>query len=1029
MKRLSEYTSKSGRFVDEARGAERADKEFMVKFEKNGGGVMVRSYMGKSPLDVESKARVDAKRMGAKVASVRLKEEVEELDELSKSTLASYAKKAMHSSRIKQKIAKDFEAGAQRARRPDMKAAAQELSKKYQAKSMKREVGVGKAIDRLAKEEFELTEEEILALDEAKNPLDHGWKSSKEPGVMTRQKVGEGGHREYKIKHAGQTVQFKVPFTQDKEHGLSHHLSKIDHEGIRKHLTKKHGAAGRNSSTLFGASHSDIVSGAKEWMTKNSVKKEEVELDEARVDRGLSDEDKVAARAARGYDGRPVNPGNTSGGTFRGKGPSPYKDAYVAKQGPRKGKITQMAIDRTKDKIKSRLNKEEVEELDELSKSTLGRYVQKRVKQIPGIEVNYQMAPDEGGPFGAKRIKKFQKKVNKGVTGALNRLSGIDVTKKPAKTNEEAELEEGYEKTVLNFLDKRGFNSADFRDGNLYVSKSEFAGVKKALQRATGFNAKDLRVIAEEQIDEISLKDRLAGKTAPVVKSKYNRSKANRPMTNKELQALNRANKLDLDKMPVPDHAKDYTIKHTGSYEVEGELEDAIDYSFDILYKGKKVGEHYFYGYWGNGRTKMHGHPEQETRYLGTTQHLQNWLKTKSGFKGVFGKEGEKKYDEYVAKHGIKKYATEEIELEESKSKESKDTQKQKPLTPAEKKDLSKISGIMAKQRKQLSRLREEEELTESHFEVGDEVVCKKSGMEGEVVKIDEPQVGKYYTVKREDGKMMKYAPDELEAEDEDEDEMEESDMSWAKSKEMEKEKRLNPSDRDKLAKIRQMISREKSMKKESFKNPGLEKLAADKKRQQPSYTNPGLEKLAADKKKMKEELVGNQHKIDANKDGKITSHDFKQLRKSKKETATMNPSLDKKVSSEQKESTIRQRLLSVLEKKDPHTAGATPPEPWNNKYTGGGAKKMRQDHEPVIPKGGDESSLDKENFGNMASSAKKSPMRPNDNAQGDKNIINPVDDITKKASKKEDDGFKQGSAPKLANESMMDKVLAYLRK
>jgi len=89
----------------------------------------------------------------------------------------------------------------------------------------------------------------------------------------------------------------------------------------------------------------------------------------------------------------------------------------------------------------------------------------------------------------------------------------------------------------------------------------------------------------------------------------------------------------------------------------------------------------------------------------------------------------------------------------------------------------------------------------------------------------------------------------------------------------------------------------------------------------------------------------------------------------------------------------------------------------------------MRQDHEPVIPKGGDESSLDKENFGNMASSAKKSPMRPNDNAQGDKNIINPVDDITKKASKKEDDGFKQGSAPKLANESMMDKVLAYLRK
>jgi hypothetical protein len=81
----------------------------------------------------------------------------------------------------------------------------------------------------------------------------------------------------------------------------------------------------------------------------------------------------------------------------------------------------------------NRLTKEETEQIDELSKGTLGRYVQKRVKQIPNIEVNYQMTPDEDGPMGAKRIKKFQKKINKGVTGALNRLSGTDVTKKAKK--------------------------------------------------------------------------------------------------------------------------------------------------------------------------------------------------------------------------------------------------------------------------------------------------------------------------------------------------------------------------------------------------------------------------------------------------------------------------------------------------------------------------------------------------------------------------------------------------------------------
>ena len=71
---------------------------------------------------------------------------------------------------------------------------------------------------------------------------------------------------------------------------------------------------------------------------------------------------------------------------------------------------------------------EEVEQLDEIGdtpagKKALGSYVKKRVKQLPAIEVNYQMAPDEGGPFGAKRIKKFKTKVNKGIGRAVDRLA------------------------------------------------------------------------------------------------------------------------------------------------------------------------------------------------------------------------------------------------------------------------------------------------------------------------------------------------------------------------------------------------------------------------------------------------------------------------------------------------------------------------------------------------------------------------------------------------------------------------------
>ena len=75
--------------------------------------------------------------------------------------------------------------------------------------------------------------------------------------------------------------------------------------------------------------------------------------------------------------------------------------------------------------------------------------------------------------------------------------------------------------------------------------------------------------------------------------------------------------------------------------------------------------------------------------------------------------------------------------------------------------------------------------ISESHFKVGDEVVCKASGMEGEIVKVDPEGKGKYYTVKREDGKTMKYAPDELKL-DEEEEKGEKEEEGASKEKESE---------------------------------------------------------------------------------------------------------------------------------------------------------------------------------------------------------------------------------------------------
>jgi hypothetical protein len=78
------------------------------------------------------------------------KEEVELIDELSKDTLASYAKKASHDARIKQHVAADFKSKKAHARNPRKKETWDSIAKKYQSQAWKREKGHDKAVDKLA---------------------------------------------------------------------------------------------------------------------------------------------------------------------------------------------------------------------------------------------------------------------------------------------------------------------------------------------------------------------------------------------------------------------------------------------------------------------------------------------------------------------------------------------------------------------------------------------------------------------------------------------------------------------------------------------------------------------------------------------------------------------------------------------------------------------------------------------------------------------------------------------------------------
>lgn len=116
-------------------------------------------------------------------------------------------------------------------------------------------------------------------------------------------------------------------------------------------------------------------------------------------------------------------------------------------------------------------------------------------------------------------------------------------------------------------------------------------------------------------------------------------------------------------------------------------------------------------------------------------------------------------------------------------------------------------------------------------------------------------------------------------------------------------------------------------------------------------------------------------------------------------ETASMNPKLDsgkdsKDQSMEQKESTIRQKLMAVLEAEN-HSPNKNKAEKPEDALKGDGAKKMAADAK------GDTVDIEKQSHDDAAKAGRAGPgrkARSNDNMKGDSKIINQPVDATKAA-------------------------------
>lgn len=150
---LSKYAKGHG-------GMDKADFQKAAKHMEAGDHKSLHKHISKLDTDPRDKILTTLHKHGNDIKRYGYAtEEVEQIDELSKATLGSYAKKATNNARMQQSVGKDFEKQADKSRKPGMKAAALSLADKYKSKSRKREAGVGKAIDRLTKEETEQVDE------------------------------------------------------------------------------------------------------------------------------------------------------------------------------------------------------------------------------------------------------------------------------------------------------------------------------------------------------------------------------------------------------------------------------------------------------------------------------------------------------------------------------------------------------------------------------------------------------------------------------------------------------------------------------------------------------------------------------------------------------------------------------------------------------------------------------------------------------------------------------------------------------
>jgi len=367
---------------------EETDLEEKMNLAKASMGDVIKDFKKSDAPQFAGKSVEKRREMAiaAKLSADRgVREEVEQIDELSKSTLGSYVKKASTNARINSMISKDFDHKAMTARKPSTRDAYYGLSSKHKQKSWKRSDNVAKAVDRLTKEEVEL--------EEAKDINYHKAELKK-----TSDKIDS-------IVKGGGRVGVNDPLSAK----LKQHAAQIKKMKEEVETTNESSAYGRISSRFKTFSGRSLDAAAKEHGDEAKKLQKEIEAQQKEIDR---------RKAAMKEEVKPMKPPfnapyKKAAGDVKDKSGAVHTAASRAKHLAKTGMKTQTPVKEgvfgalaggvlgglaggplgaaagaylghkaqqagnNAKEVNKKLKKEEVEQIDELSFNTLASYASK----------------------------------------------------------------------------------------------------------------------------------------------------------------------------------------------------------------------------------------------------------------------------------------------------------------------------------------------------------------------------------------------------------------------------------------------------------------------------------------------------------------------------------------------------------------------------------------------------------------------------------------------------------------------------